>query len=231
MSEPERPDETGTVEPDRCVHPSMGVEEEFLLVDPSTGHPLTCNLAVVEAAEKLGSGFNWSSPSARSRPHRWCAGTLTNYVRSWPRCGRRPPMLPRSAALGCWRWACRCSVRPCCRSQTFVGTSKQQLRIRSVLDVPADTSQPPLRPLRQLLSRPRNEIWVASSLTRTTIMPIGVAKLFSAAAGVLVMALIGRPATPPSRPRAVRTKKTRPRRQPAPRQGRQATRRTDHRHR
>src|SRR6478752_6055742 len=54
MSEPERPDEAGTVEADRCVHRSMGVEEEFLLVDPSTGHPLTCNLAVVEAAEKLG---------------------------------------------------------------------------------------------------------------------------------------------------------------------------------
>ena len=54
MSEPERPDEAGTVEPDRCVHRSMGVEEEYLLVDPSTGHPLTCNLAVVEAAEKLG---------------------------------------------------------------------------------------------------------------------------------------------------------------------------------
>src|SRR4029077_5543425 len=31
------------------------------------------------------------------------------------------------------------------------GTSKQQLRIRSVVDVPADTSQRPLRPLRQLL--------------------------------------------------------------------------------
>jgi hypothetical protein len=31
------------------------------------------------------------------------------------------------------------------------GTSKQQLRIRSVLDVPADTSQRLLRPLRQLL--------------------------------------------------------------------------------
>ena len=31
------------------------------------------------------------------------------------------------------------------------GTSKQQLRIRSVLHVPADTSQRPLRPLRQLL--------------------------------------------------------------------------------
>ena len=31
------------------------------------------------------------------------------------------------------------------------GTWKQQLRIRSVLDVPADTSQRPLRPLRQLL--------------------------------------------------------------------------------
>ena len=31
------------------------------------------------------------------------------------------------------------------------GTSKQQLRIRSVLDVPSDTSQRPLRPLRQLL--------------------------------------------------------------------------------
>jgi hypothetical protein len=31
------------------------------------------------------------------------------------------------------------------------GTSKQQLRFRSVLDVPADTSQRPLRPLRQLL--------------------------------------------------------------------------------
>ena len=31
------------------------------------------------------------------------------------------------------------------------GTSKQQLRIRSVLDVPADTFQRPLRPLRQLL--------------------------------------------------------------------------------
>src|SRR6202162_3379250 len=31
------------------------------------------------------------------------------------------------------------------------GTSKQQLRIRSVLDVPADTSPRPLRPLRQLL--------------------------------------------------------------------------------
>ena len=54
MSGPDRADAAGTVEPDRCVHPSMGVEEEFLLVDPSTGHPLTCNLAVVEAAEKLG---------------------------------------------------------------------------------------------------------------------------------------------------------------------------------
>src|ERR1700692_4628584 len=54
MSEPEGPDEAGTVEADRCVHLSMGGEEEFLLVDPSTGHPLTCNLAVVEAAEKLG---------------------------------------------------------------------------------------------------------------------------------------------------------------------------------
>jgi hypothetical protein len=31
------------------------------------------------------------------------------------------------------------------------GTWKQQLRIRSVLDVPADKSQRPLRPLRQLL--------------------------------------------------------------------------------
>ena len=54
MSEPERADEVSTVESDGCVHSSMGVEEEFLLVDPSTGHPLTCNLAVVEAAEKLG---------------------------------------------------------------------------------------------------------------------------------------------------------------------------------
>src|ERR1700692_788195 len=54
MSEPEGPDEAGTVEADRCVHLSMGGEEEFLLVDPSTGHPLMCNLAVVEAAEKLG---------------------------------------------------------------------------------------------------------------------------------------------------------------------------------
>ena len=74
--------------------------------------------------KSLVSGFNWSSPSARSRPHRRCAGTRTNYVRGWPRCGRRPPMLPRSAALGCWRWACRCSVRPCCRSQTFVGSAR-----------------------------------------------------------------------------------------------------------
>src|ERR1700737_3372465 len=54
MSGPDRADAAGTVEPDGWVHPSMGVEEEFLLVDPSTGHPLTCNLAVVEAAEKLG---------------------------------------------------------------------------------------------------------------------------------------------------------------------------------
>ena len=37
------------------------------------------------------------------------------------------------------------------KSETCPGTSKQQLRIRSVLDVPADTSQRPLRPLRQLL--------------------------------------------------------------------------------
>jgi hypothetical protein len=35
------------------------------------------------------------------------------------------------------------------------GTSKQQLRMRSVLDVPADTSQRPLRPLRQLLPQRR----------------------------------------------------------------------------
>ena len=35
------------------------------------------------------------------------------------------------------------------------GTSKQQLRIRSVLDVPADTFQRPLRPLRQLLPQRR----------------------------------------------------------------------------
>src|SRR5260370_15101914 len=54
MSGSERPDEAGTVEPDGWVPPSMGVEEEFLLVDPSTGQPLMCNLAVVEAAEKLG---------------------------------------------------------------------------------------------------------------------------------------------------------------------------------
>ena len=123
MSEPERPDEAGTVEPDRYVPPSMGVEEEFLLVDPSTGHPPRATSRLSRRLKSLVSGFNWSSPSARSRPHRRCAGTLTNYVRSWPRCGRRPPMLPRSAALGCWRWACRCSVPPCCRSQTFVGTA------------------------------------------------------------------------------------------------------------
>lgn len=54
VSYPDRADEAGTVEPDVWVHPSMGVEEEFLLVDPSTGHPLMCNVAVVEAAEKLG---------------------------------------------------------------------------------------------------------------------------------------------------------------------------------
>ena len=54
MSGPDRVDEAGTVGPDGWVHPSMGVEEEFLLVDPSTGHPLMCSLAVVEAAEKLG---------------------------------------------------------------------------------------------------------------------------------------------------------------------------------
>jgi hypothetical protein len=35
------------------------------------------------------------------------------------------------------------------------GTSKQQLRIRSVLDVPADTFHRPLRPLRQLLPQRR----------------------------------------------------------------------------
>ena len=102
MSEPERP-EAGTVEPDRCVHPSMGVEEALLLVDPSTGHPLTCNLAVVEAAEKLGVRLQLEFTQCQVEPHRRCAGALTNYVRSWPRCGRRPPMLPRSAALGCWR--------------------------------------------------------------------------------------------------------------------------------
>jgi carboxylate-amine ligase len=54
MSGSDRVDAAGTVEPDGWVHPSMGVEEEFLLVDPSTGHPLPCSLAVVEAAEKLG---------------------------------------------------------------------------------------------------------------------------------------------------------------------------------
>jgi carboxylate-amine ligase len=54
MSGSDRVDAAGTGEPDGWVHPSMGVEEEFLLVDPSTGHPLPCSLAVVEAAEKLG---------------------------------------------------------------------------------------------------------------------------------------------------------------------------------
>jgi len=54
MSGSDRVDAAGTVEPDGWVHPSMGVEEEFLLVDPSTGHPLPCSLPVVEAAEKLG---------------------------------------------------------------------------------------------------------------------------------------------------------------------------------
>src|ERR1700676_3829094 len=54
MSGPDRADAGGPREPYLLVHPSMGVEEEFLLVDPSTGPPLMCNLAVVEAAEKLG---------------------------------------------------------------------------------------------------------------------------------------------------------------------------------
>ena len=54
MSGSDRVDAAGTVEPDRWAHPSMGVEEEFLLVVPATGHPLPCSLAVVEAAEKLG---------------------------------------------------------------------------------------------------------------------------------------------------------------------------------
>jgi hypothetical protein len=41
------------------------------------------------------------------------------------------------------------------KSENLPGTSKQQLRIRSVLDVPADTFQRPLRPLRQLLPQRR----------------------------------------------------------------------------
>lgn len=53
MSEHERAEEAGTVVPGG-VHPSVGVEEEFLLVDPSTGHPLMAGLAVVEAAERSG---------------------------------------------------------------------------------------------------------------------------------------------------------------------------------
>jgi len=39
MSGSDRADAAGTVEPDGWVHPSMGVEEEFLLVDPSMDTP------------------------------------------------------------------------------------------------------------------------------------------------------------------------------------------------
>lgn len=54
MSEHARAEVAGTLMPDRDVHPTMGVEEEFLLVDPSTGHPVMSSLAVVEAAERRG---------------------------------------------------------------------------------------------------------------------------------------------------------------------------------
>ncbi|MEU4317731.1 glutamate--cysteine ligase [Nocardia fluminea] len=54
MSEHERAEEACTVVPGGNVHPSVGVEEEFLLVDPSTGYPLMSSLAVVEAAERRG---------------------------------------------------------------------------------------------------------------------------------------------------------------------------------
>ncbi|MFE9789949.1 glutamate--cysteine ligase [Nocardia salmonicida] len=54
MAEHERAEEDNTVMLDVGVHPSMGVEEEFLLVDPSTGHPIMSGLAVVEAAERRG---------------------------------------------------------------------------------------------------------------------------------------------------------------------------------
>ena len=43
-----------------------------------TPSPATSRLS--RRLKSLVSGFNWSSPSARSRPHRRCAGTRTNYV-------------------------------------------------------------------------------------------------------------------------------------------------------
>src|ERR1700694_3614053 len=36
------------------THPTMGIEEEFLLVDPETGEPVAANRAVAEEAKRRG---------------------------------------------------------------------------------------------------------------------------------------------------------------------------------
>ena len=76
------------------------------------------------------------------------------------RWGNRPGKSPSASLKALYRYA---SNAPGARNGRYTdpmlegqvgnlpGTSKQQLRIRSVLDVPADKSQRPLRPLRQLL--------------------------------------------------------------------------------
>jgi hypothetical protein len=92
MSGSDRADAAGTVEPDGWVHPSMGVEEEFPLVDPSTGHPLPCSLAVVEAAEKLGVRLQLEFTQCQvetTGPH--SAGSRTEYRHQWPADGRPSP--------------------------------------------------------------------------------------------------------------------------------------------
>lgn len=85
-----------------CDFPSVGVEEEFLLVDPRTGEPAPLNHAGAAEAERCGVTLQLELSSCQVETTSSVATTSAELGYDAPR--RRPA---RPAALGCWPLAFR----------------------------------------------------------------------------------------------------------------------------
>ena len=148
-------------DPERTELEVSGVEDEAL-------PDLVGKFDAVEGNTRRALGMLRDRPADHEKAVRDAAGAVDGVGRKGPRrqhyeavrWGNRPGKSPAASLTALYGYA---SNTPRARNGRYTdpmlegqvgnlpGTSKQQLRIRSVLDVPADTFQRSLRPLRQLL--------------------------------------------------------------------------------
>ena len=105
-------------------HPTVGVEEEFLLVDPSTGEPVARNEQVAAHAAERGVKLQLELTSCQIETTTGVIGGSADLRAELTRLRESPPRPPKPAARACWLSGCPRPCRTSSRSPTPRDTAK-----------------------------------------------------------------------------------------------------------